>query len=567
MLLSELEPGTLFTLTDKSVKAERSRLTQAGMIPHANRLSAGPFQLMLPQYEAAVTKSMQTPEIHGINGAWFAPDYREQYGVEVLPKKSLIDHNLPSRSWIWTSADPEVFLEQGGEIVPGFAVLPVKRDPGRAYEGGGVFHEDGFQAEFSPAAYQCHETLLYSTSHAITDMMEYVNRGRKAGVPEITISDATFVELSPELLAVGSDDQVALGCDRSENVWGHSGFTHDNPREFPYRMAGGHIHFGVQESAKWFHSRAERIIKAMDLFVGVPSVALLADMEDPRRRQYYGRAGEFRYQKHGLEYRVLSNAWLQHTALAHMVLNLARGAFRLGTSDWEKDFKYDSQYIRHIINNHDVNAAKQFVEENAKILIWLMTKDSGQGWGAKALTTIHQGAKSVFGKELGIGKSWLNQPDPERFHQFVRNRVVKSWPGHEEPKMATPPRTVGIPLRSMPAPPVTERAQAEINDLYAEMRRISRAERPTPPQQPQEVSVSFWGQTIVNNSSAPEGFLTVTTPQGRSLTVPVGMPSTEIDWAARETDRVHAETTGLTTVEEDTALTVPAPPARAWWDE
>lgn len=468
MLLSELEPGALFTLSDKTVKAERDRLTNKGMLIHANGLGVGPFQVLMPHrtIKDGSIERVVSPEVHGINGAWFAPNPNEQYEVELL-KKPLIDHNLPSRSWIWTSADPEVFLEKDGEIVPGFAVLPAKKDPGRASEGGGVFHEDGFQAEFSPAPYQCHETMLYSTAMTMTSMMYHVNRNVPYTDSCFKISDATFVELSPELLAVGSDDQVALGCDRSENVWKHSGFTHDNPREFPYRMAGGHIHFGIESEAKWFHSRAERIIKAMDVFLAVPSVALFADIEDPRRRQFYGRAGEFRFQKHGLEYRVLSNAWLQHPALAHMVLNLARGAFRLGTTDWEQDFKYDSEYIRHIINNHDVNAAKQFVEENAKLLIWIMNKDSGQGWGAKALTTIHQGAKSVFGDKLGIGKNWLDKPDPERFHQYVRNHAIKSWAGFEEEPKKEP---VGNDPYIRPAPPVRDNpivSRSALNDIHA----------------------------------------------------------------------------------------------------
>lgn len=442
MLLSELEPGTEFTLTDATVKAETARLIAAGISStSADRLSAGPYQVLTPQRMQFVEFSnglsrVYPPELYTM-GKWFVPSVNVEYEVEIVPTKMGDDSSpFPSRTWLFTSVDPEVFIEKDGQIVPGFAVLPSKKNPGYANEGNGIFHEDGFQGEFSPNAVACHETLAYSMSHAINAMMEHVNsKFREWNDPsKFVISDATFVELTPELLAMGTDDQVALGCDTSENVWGHPAFSAPNGREFPYRMAGGHIHLGKTVDAKWFHSRAERIIKAMDVFLGVPSVALLAGIEDPRRRQYYGRAGEFRFQKHGLEYRVLSNAYLQHPALTHLVLNLARGAFRVGTSNWESQFQYDPELVRHIINEHDVVAAQKFVADNAKLLMWIMDKDSGQGWGAKALSTIHNGAKSVFDRYLGIQKTWVEDSrryEPQQFHRFVAQHAIQNWPSKQ----------------------------------------------------------------------------------------------------------------------------------------
>lgn len=430
MFLSELEPGTKFKLTDAALKAERARLRAQGYT-YPDRLEAGPFTIMTPQRRSG--KLNLPPELWNNTGGWFTPSFEEKYEVEVIPQESM-GETLPARSWLFTSADPEVFIERDGKIVPGFSVLPPKKNPGIAYEAGGRFHEDGFQAEFSPLATACHETVAYSMTCAIGSMMGHMNdKLHYTDNVRYKISDANFVELSPELLSMGTDDQVALGCDTSENVWGHPAFAADNAREFPFRMAGGHIHLGTVADAKWFHSRAERIIRAMDVFLGVPSVALLAGLDDPRRRQFYGRAGEFRFQKHGLEYRVLSNAWLQHPSLTHLVWNLARGAFRLGTSNWEDSFKYDAELVRHIINDYDVQAAQKFVEENAKILIWIMNKDAGYGWGGKALTTIHQGAKKIFGDQLGIQKNWVDAGggDPTPFHRFVARHSIKDWGGEK----------------------------------------------------------------------------------------------------------------------------------------
>lgn len=479
MLLSELEPGTMFKLTKAGQATEMARLAAAGGLPRAG-VSEGPYQVLTPQRKTSTGGSLVT-ELYA-PGKWFAPSPLCAYEVEIVDVP-LTAGILPGRNWLFTSVDPEVFIERDGKIVPGFEILPPKKKPGFANEGGGIFHEDGFQAEFSPHANACHETVAYSMSHAINSMMEHANsKLHYTDRSRYTISDATFVELTPELLSHGTDDQVALGCDTSENVWGHPAFMTDNAREFPYRMAGGHIHLGKATDAKWFHSRAERIIRAMDVFLGVPSVALLAGMEDPRRRQFYGRAGEFRYQKHGLEYRVLSNAYLQHPSITHLVLNLARGAFRLGTTNWESQFKYDPELVRHIINDHDVTLAKKFVEENAELLIWIMDKDSGFGWGAKALTTIHTGAKAVFGDQLGIMKNWVtssNRYEPQQFHRFVSQHYISPWgvPKGKEERPATPAHGVTLNTNSgrVTPPPAQprdglswrQRAAERINDLAA----------------------------------------------------------------------------------------------------
>lgn len=456
MLLRELEPGMLFRFTDAAIKAQREYLLGLGRSPYTlDKVAAGPFELLTPQRTVVTDlgESPVTAEFWGPGSTSFHPSVTMDYEVEVVPQRLGAGSILPARSWLTTSADPEVFLEYKGKIVPGFAVLPPKKAPGLSLAGGGRYHEDGFQAEFSPCATACHETVAYSIWQTMTDMVNFASKDIpyvEGSIYEgVRVSDATFVELTPELLATGTDDQVALGCDSSENVWGHPAFSPNNSREFPFRMAGGHIHLGKTHEAKWFHSRAERIIRAMDVFLGVPSVALLAGIEDPRRRQFYGRAGEFRFQKHGLEYRSLSNAWLQHPALTHLVLNLARGAFRLGTMDWEKDFKYDPGLVRHIINEHDVKAAKAFVEENAKLLIWIMDKDSGYGWGAKGLSTIHAGAKETFGAALGIHKNWVHTGEPQRYYQYIAQHNVVDWPVVREVdiKVPAPPRTAVPRLR------------------------------------------------------------------------------------------------------------------------
>ena len=55
----------------------------------------------------------------------------------------------------------------------------------------------------------------------------------------------------------------------------------------------GHIHIGYDNSTKETNFA---IIKALDLFLGVPSLEI--DL-DERRRGLYGKAGCFRHKKYG----------------------------------------------------------------------------------------------------------------------------------------------------------------------------------------------------------------------------------------------------------------------------
>lgn len=73
------------------------------------------------------------------------------------------------------------------------------------------------------------------------------------------------------------------------------------------RTAGGHIHIGC-DFAK---ANPDKVLKAMDLFLGVPSVLL---DDDVMRRSMYGKAGAFRKKPYGVEYRTLSNFWIKDEA-------------------------------------------------------------------------------------------------------------------------------------------------------------------------------------------------------------------------------------------------------------
>lgn len=109
------------------------------------------------------------------------------------------------------------------------------------------------------------------------------------------------------------DHAKELGCDPDFNAWTLQ------PNEPPdmtvpnMRTAGGHVHIGWGEDFDC-HTDSDHFVKCaqlartLDWMLGVPSVLWDKDTE---RRSMYGKAGAFRPKPYGMEYRVLSNAWLK----------------------------------------------------------------------------------------------------------------------------------------------------------------------------------------------------------------------------------------------------------------
>jgi hypothetical protein len=304
---------------------------------------------------------------------------------------------FPDRCFMLTGADPEFFVTNAkGKVIPAFSFLPAQSRDTRVYE-------DGFQAEMAPAPRACHQELFSQIQFCMNDLR------RAADQQGGTISSQNFVTLTTTELRSGTAKQVSLGCRESSNIYGEAPFVGVRGRTFPYRMAGGHIHFGVEESAPYLHKHAKSIIQAMDVFLGVASVSMFEGMEDPQRRMYYGRAGEYREQKHGLEYRTLSNAWLYHPDFVHPTLQLARAAFRLGCMHWEQLIDFDPQEIRRIINNYDVAAARVWMKQHAKLYCWMLRADGlSRGQAMFAFKEMLTGYVNKWPGWADVSQNWAN---------------------------------------------------------------------------------------------------------------------------------------------------------------
>ena len=110
------------------------------------------------------------------------------------------------------------------------------------------------------------------------------------------------------------------------------------------------------------------------------SIGKTEDELEKIRRKYYGQAGTYRIQPHGIEYRTPSGYWMTSPALTSLVTGLMRDAFTITYSDNEDYFldKVNTKNIRNIINECDYKKAKGVYYDLLKPFYVKFKKDIGR---------------------------------------------------------------------------------------------------------------------------------------------------------------------------------------------
>lgn len=193
--------------------------------------------------------------------------------------------------------DPEVFFRNGNELVSVIGMLGGTKDSPFEFKEGFGLLEDNVAAEFNTPPANSADGF----SNSIEVAMEYLSKlATDKGYSLSAAASGCFsmAQLSHPLAHV-------FGCEPDYNAW----TGRKNPRPFAddptLRSCGGHVHIGTDEFSTFEEKRA--VIKACDLFLGVPSIRMDTDN---MRRNLYGKAGAMRFKPYGVEYRTLSNFWI-----------------------------------------------------------------------------------------------------------------------------------------------------------------------------------------------------------------------------------------------------------------
>lgn len=298
-------------------------------------------------------------------------------------------------------SDPEIFCEgENGEIIPAFDFLGSKDVKGRELQ---EPYWDGFQAEYDTRPNSCMQRHAESLSYGLKGLYLKLKAFNKKG----KLSAKTVFDIPAKLLKSSKKEFVAFGCRSSLNAYGLKGLEAPG-EEVTYRSAGGHIHFGFgNDKIRTDKEGIVKMVKALDAVLGVACVSMCAKFDDPRRRNMYGLAGEYRLPKHGFEYRTLSNAWLFHPLIAHLVFDLARSTTTFGYKDFMSLWECEEKETIRIINECDVKAARAVLKKNKKILLQIINTRYHDSERADFVYDIlYNGMDKVLKTPEDIARNW-----------------------------------------------------------------------------------------------------------------------------------------------------------------
>lgn len=247
-------------------------------------------------------------------------------------------------------ADPEFFIgNKNGDLVSSIGIVGGSKHAPKPLDDHGQFRvqEDNVAVEYNiPPAYTRERWVEYIHfgQELIAKMLGAHN------VKIFNVASAIFPDKE-----LSNPKAKEFGCDPDFNAW-----TLDiNPKPAAtnanLRSAGGHVHIGIQDLDT---DRMTQIIRNADKWLGVWSV-----IKDPdnTRRQLYGKAGAFRPQPHGIEYRTMSNFWIFDKELTGEVWDRTQHA-----ANSEEILLADSiegMEIQRIINEGDKKAALAFCKQ------------------------------------------------------------------------------------------------------------------------------------------------------------------------------------------------------------
>jgi hypothetical protein len=208
-------------------------------------------------------------------------------------------------------ADIEVFLlnTENRQIVSAEGIIKGSKElPFKFREGNSFFATslDNIMAEFCiPPATNSEE--FYKN---IQDALGYI----KETIPQhLDVLAVPSARVSEHILQ--TDNAKLFGCDPDCNAW-LMGAMNPVPQAITnLRSCGGHIHVGYENPGM---NLTMGLIRAMDVFVGLPSIIQEPDNE---RKSLYGKAGAFRFKPYGGEYRTVSNYYITSPKLTEWAFN------------------------------------------------------------------------------------------------------------------------------------------------------------------------------------------------------------------------------------------------------
>jgi hypothetical protein len=356
---------------------------------------------------------------------------------------------IPHFDWTTLGADPEVVIfSNEGNFVRANEALEGKTNH--------MVEIDGMFAELHPNYTTCREILTQNIRDCIASLFHKI--------PDMIAANDAVAKIPKKELEVATQGEVILGCEPDISAYGGTINIIDigDPRKLETRTGGGHMHFGGNAGGDYTNMAAIRddgylfyktykpiandIVKTMDYLCGLPCVLIDKGSGPAERRKLYGKAGSYRIQKHGIEYRVLSNFWLRHFSLVSLVFLFGRIALIIATEYpdlMEKIFSLIPEGdVQAIINENNEEGAKEATKyiipyinllTNYPAIPYLMflnnhdfdelfPKDLASAWGVGRYRRTDGGVEQIEGTD------WWGGQASNGFHSFIKhNKMPVEW--------------------------------------------------------------------------------------------------------------------------------------------
>lgn len=253
-------------------------------------------------------------------------------------------------------ADPEFFVVRGRHFISGHHFQCGSKEEPMATPNGWI-QNDGVALECNIKPAKTQDEFVKNCLGAVSDLREFVkSKDPKADIvarPSIFIGKKKLSSLPPYVRALGCTPDVDAYL-----------ITYRNPpnADAPFRTGSGHIHVGWTDAEdtdlRSSHGQdCIRLARQLDIYLGLPS--LLWD-KDRRRQQLYGTPGSCRVKHYGVEYRVLSNKWLEAEDTMRFV--------------FQQTVKAVSALAeRKVVNNRHAETARKYIR--AGNTDWINTRD------------------------------------------------------------------------------------------------------------------------------------------------------------------------------------------------
>lgn len=216
-------------------------------------------------------------------------------------------------------ADPELFVrDTDGKLVSAYGMIPgTKANPYQV--DCGAVQVDGMALEFNINPAKTFKEFNNNITTVLAQLKEMIPNGYSFDFSPVAQFGQEYIDAQP-------DAARELGCDPDFNAY--TGNVNPKPDASQgFRTASGHIHVGWtsgQDISNLEHIEAcQMVAKQLDIGLYVPS--LVWD-RDTIRSKMYGAPGAYRPKHYGVEYRTLSNAWVDNEDLRKIVFHCTMGS-------------------------------------------------------------------------------------------------------------------------------------------------------------------------------------------------------------------------------------------------